>query len=83
MYRPARNIKGIGRSIPEFNKITIAPTLAMSNDFWSRPELRFYVTRANWNEAAANANAGLNNTGFGAYKRQAQTLAGVQYEVWW
>ena len=65
------------------NKITTAPTLAMTNDFWSRPELRFYVTRANWNEAAANANAGLNNTGFGAYKRQAQTLAGVQYEVWW
>lgn len=65
------------------NKITLAPTLAMKGDFWSRPELRFYVTRANWNMAAATANAGANNDGFGAHQRRAQTLAGVQYEVWW
>jgi maltoporin len=73
------------------NKITIAPTIAMSQDFWSRPELRFYVTRANWNAAAATANsattdaAGVSqaNTGFGANGRTSQTLAGVQYEVWW
>lgn len=65
------------------NKLTIAPTLAMNGDFWSRPELRFYVTRANWNDAAAVANAGANNDGFSAYHRRAQTLAGVQYEVWW
>ena len=64
------------------NKITIAPTLALSPDFWSRPELRFYVTKANWNQAAADAN---NNSasGFGANGRKSQTLAGVQYEVWW
>ena len=65
------------------SKITIAPTLSMSRDFWSRPELRFYVTRANWNEAAAAANTGANNDGFGAYQRKGQTLTGVQYEVWW
>ena len=64
------------------NKITIAPTLALSPDFWSRPELRFYVTRANWNEAAAAANSNA-ITGFGANARTSQTLAGVQYEVWW
>ncbi len=63
------------------NKITIAPTLAMAGDFWSRPELRFYVTRANWNQAAADANATTGNA-FGANGRKAQTLAGVQYEVW-
>jgi maltoporin len=61
------------------NKITIAPTIAMSPDFWSRPELRFYVTKANWNEAAAAANS----TTFAANNRKNQTLAGVQYEVWW
>jgi maltoporin len=73
------------------NKITIAPTLALSPDFWSRPELRFYVTRANWNTAAATANSATTdatgtpnaNTGFGANGRTSQTLAGVQYEVWW
>jgi len=64
------------------NKLTIAPALALSPDFWSRPELRFYVTRANWNQAAADAN---NNTtsDFGVNGRKSQTLAGVQYEVWW
>ena len=65
------------------NKVTLAPTLAMGSDFWSRPELRFYVTRANWNAAASSANAGASNDGFGAFQRRAQTLAGVQYEVWW
>lgn len=65
------------------NKITVAPTLAMGSDFWSRPELRFYVTRAHWNAAASSANAGAANDGFGAFQRRAQTLAGVQYEVWW
>ena len=66
------------------NKITIAPTLALSPDFWSRPELRFYVTRANWNQAAADANAGGAGQGvFGTNGRTSQTLAGVQYEVWW
>ncbi len=73
------------------NKVTIAPTIAMSPDFWSRPELRFYVTRANWNAAAATANSATTdatgtsnaNTGFGANGRTSQTLAGVQYEVWW
>jgi maltoporin len=64
------------------NKLTIAPALALSPDFWSRPELRFYMTRANWNQAAADAN---NNTtsDFGVNGRKSQTLAGVQYEVWW
>ena len=66
------------------NKLTIAPTLALSPDFWSRPELRFYVTKANWNQAAADANNGGAGEGtFGTNGRTSQTLAGVQYEVWW
>lgn len=61
------------------NKATLAAALALSEDFWSRPELRLYVTRANWNRAAAEANAG----SFGAGGKTARTLAGVQYEIWW
>ena len=61
------------------NKITIAPTLAVGGDFWSRPELRFYVTRASWNKAAATANSAT----FGMNGKTSQTLAGVQYEIWW
>lgn len=61
------------------NKLTVAPTLAVGQDFWSRPELRFYVTRANWNAAAAAANA----SGFGQGGKTSRTLVGVQYEIWW
>lgn len=70
--------KGAGPD-QRLSKFTIAPALALSEDFWSRPELRFYVTRANWNQAAALANAG----SFGAGGKTSRTLVGVQYEVWW
>lgn len=61
------------------NKVTIAPTLSVGEGFWERPELRFYLTKANWNAAAAAANAGT----FGQEGRTSRTLAGVQYEIWW
>jgi len=41
--------------------------------------LRLYVTKANWNQAAAVANAG----SFGMNGKTSRTLVGVQYEVWW
>lgn len=61
------------------NKVTIAPTLSVGEGFWERPELRFYVTRANWNTAAAVANAAT----FGKGGKTSRTLMGVQYEIWW
>lgn len=61
------------------SKVTLAGALALNEDFWSRPELRLYVTKANWNQAAAVANAGT----FGANGKTSRTLVGVQYEVWW
>ncbi len=61
------------------DKFTIAPTLSSGPNFYSRPELRFYVTMANWNDAAAVANAGT----FGAGGKTSRTIAGIQYEVWW
>lgn len=68
-----------GQADQMLNKLTIAPTLSVGQDFWSRPEVRFYVTRANWNAVAAAANA----TTFGAGGKTASTLVGVQYEIWW
>ena len=61
------------------SKATLAAALALNEDFWSRPELRLYVTKAHWNQAAAAANA----TTFGANGKTSRTLVGVQYEVWW
>ncbi|MDZ4202783.1 MAG: carbohydrate porin [Gallionella sp.] len=63
------------------NKITIAPTLGVDTEFWSRPELRFYLSHISWNAAAAAANAGAG--GFGATGRMSVTVAGVQLETWW
>lgn len=61
------------------SKVTIAPTLSVGEGFWERPELRFYVTKANWNAAAAAANAAT----FGQGGKTSRTLVGVQYEIWW
>jgi len=70
--------KGTGPD-QRLSKVTLAGALALNEDFWSRPELRLYVTKANWNQAAAVANAG----SFGAGGKTSRTLVGVQYEVWW
>jgi maltoporin len=68
-----------GQATQRLHKLTIAPTLALRRDFWSRPELRFYVTRVAWNDAAAVANSAT----FGAKGRRSSTLVGLQYEAWW
>lgn len=70
--------KGAGAD-QRLSKVTLAGALALSEDFWSRPELRLYVTKGSWNQAAAAANA----TTFGAGGKTSRTLVGVQYEVWW
>lgn len=67
------------------NKITFAPTLAAARGFWARPELRFYVTRAQWNSAAAQANATLNATPLGGAAlggKTSATIVGIQTEAW-
>jgi maltoporin len=64
------------------NKVTIAPTLSTGPGFYQRPELRFYVTMANWNDAAGAANPGFGTTDNGAALKK-QTIMGVQYEIWW
>ena len=68
-----------GQEGQRLSKLTFAPTLTLGPDFWSRPELRLYVTRVNWNNAAAAANA----SSFGAGGRTSNTLFGAQIEAWW
>jgi maltoporin len=58
-------------------KFTIAPTLSVNNEFWSRPELRFYVTTAKWSKGAGNVTG---QTGFA--DKTKGTSAGAQVE-WW
>ncbi len=70
-----------GQAVQKLNKFTVAPTLALAPEFWSRPELRFYLSHISWNAAAAAANAG--PSGFGAGGRMSVTIAGIQLETWW
>jgi maltoporin len=92
-YAVTRNFKilaevGVDRVSPQgqpsanLTKFTIAPTISAGKGFWERPELRFYVTRAKWNQAA-NAAAGADGlTGLGDGKTSG-TSYGIQAEVWW
>ena len=87
-YAFTRNFKlvselGVSQYKPEggetarLTKLTIAPTLAIGPDFWSRPEFRLYVTHAKWNDAAGNV------TGQAAFDgKTSGTSYGAQVE-WW
>ena len=66
-----------GGQVAKLTKVTIAPTLAIGPDFWSRPEFRLYVTSAKWNSAAGNV------TGQAAFAgKTSGTSFGAQVE-WW
>ena len=73
-----------GGPAQHLTKLTIAPTITLDNGFWSRPELRFYITHAEWNDAAKAAvnpapTGGLNPVG----GTTSGTSVGVQAEAWW
>jgi maltoporin len=64
-----------GAATQKLTKFTFAPTLAVGEGFWSRPELRAYVTTAKWNDAAGDI------TGLGDGKTSG-TSYGLQAEIW-
>jgi maltoporin len=72
-----------GEDDQTLNKVTIAPTLSTGPGFYKRPELRLYVTMANWNGAAAAANADSFGTDDNNEALKKQTIVGLQYEIWW
>jgi maltoporin len=58
-------------------KVTIGPALSTGPDFWKRPELRLYVTYADFNKAAAQDA----QNGLPANKTNAVSY-GAQVEIW-
>ena len=64
-----------GSSTQRLNKETIAIAVAPNTDFWSRPEVRLYLSRVGGNDAFKATGA------FGT--RSSAILAGVQVEAWW
>lgn len=75
-------------------KLTFAPTIKAGRGFFSRPELRFFVTYAKWNDAARDAggavlgqdqsscaSGGPGSTSFGC--STSGLSYGAQFESWW
>ncbi|GAB2713503.1 carbohydrate porin [Comamonas sediminis] len=63
----------------QLSKATLAVAFSPNTDFWTRPELRVYVSHARWNQAASRANV----TSYGSHGRTSSTLFGIQAEAWW
>jgi maltoporin len=64
-------------------KYTLAPTITLGEGFFDRPELRLFVTRANWNNAATGTiNSNTSNPG-AIGPVTADTSVGIQLEAWW
>jgi maltoporin len=66
-----------GSDTAKQTKLTIAPTLSVNSDFWSRPELRLYVTTAKWNAAAGNV------TGQAGFADKTKGTSGGAQVEWW
>lgn len=64
-------------------KYTIAPTLTLGPGFFDRPELRLFVTRANWNSAATAVINSNNSSQSAIGQVTSDTSAGLQLEAWW
>lgn len=69
----------------QLTKFTFAPALTVGKGYWSRPELRAFVTYAKWNNAAqsaASAGSAMSNTGVYGTATNG-TSYGFQVEAWW
>ena len=71
------NRKPSGGASENLTKITLGPALSTGPDFWKRPELRLYVTYADFNKAAAADSI----NGLPTNKTNAVSY-GAQLEVW-
>ena len=67
-------LKTDGTQTQRLDKETIAVALAPNTDFWTRPEIRLYVSRVGGNDPVKAAQFGGKSNVF---------LAGIQVEAWW
>ncbi|MES2260700.1 MAG: carbohydrate porin [Pseudomonadota bacterium] len=74
----------LGGAPQKLSKLTFAPTITAGKAYWTRPELRAFLTYAKWNKAAqqaATAGTTLSSTGvFGGNTNG--TSIGAQVEAW-
>ncbi len=65
----------------KLNKFTIAPTIVAGRGFWTRPEIRVFMTHAKWNAAARDGWGGVAGSKYGS--GTSGTTYGFQVEAWW
>lgn len=70
-----------GGPLQRLDKYTVAVALSTGPALMSRPELRIYATRVEWNDAALAAQGAQ----WGAWSagRRSTNLYGIQLESWW
>lgn len=64
-------------------KLTLAPAISLGESYWSRPELRLYVSYGKWNGAATPLVNASNNGGPVYGNATSGMSAGLQVEAWW
>jgi maltoporin len=64
-------------------KLTLAPAIALGESYWSRPELRLFVSYGRWNGAATPLVNASNNGGPVYGDATSGMSAGLQVEAWW
>lgn len=65
-------------------KYTFAPTITLGQGFFDRPELRFFITHASWNQSASPVIASNSNAGNPSLSQvTSNTSVGFQLEAWW
>ncbi|MFL5849787.1 MAG: carbohydrate porin, partial [Solirubrobacteraceae bacterium] len=75
---------GVSVDTIALGKLTVAGVIRPGMDFFSRPELRVFVTGAAWNNGAKTAQNPANPIGgFASAGDNAGLTAGVQAETWW
>ena len=68
-------LKTDGSALQRLHKETLGIAVAPNTNFWTRPELRLYVSHVGGNDAVREA---------GTFNgRSSATLAGLQIEAWW
>ena len=71
-----------GGAAQRLTKLTFAPTLTAGKGYWSRPELRAFVTYGRWNDAATAAVNKANESGPVYGNATSGTSFGLQVETW-
>jgi maltoporin len=71
-----------GGAAQRLTKLTFAPTLTAGKGYWSRPELRAFVTYGKWNDAATVAVNKANESGPVYGNGTSGTSFGLQVETW-